>query len=115
MSSQIRKDFEAWATSHHGTYNVGKVDDVYSNRAVMDHWFVWNAACKSYAMQLRNAAYNEIIEFVLQNDDTDILRCWNEGDWEAIHDEWPEFNIMTEAQQNLMRESGFDPTIFEKR
>lgn len=60
-------------------------------------------------------AYNEVIEFTLKERDLDFLRCWQEGDWAAIHDEWPDFNLFTEAQINLMKESGFDPDLLIRK
>lgn len=51
-------------------------------------------------------AYNEVIEFVIQNRDLQFLQCWQEGDLKAIIDEWPEFDINSEAQQRLISESG---------
>jgi hypothetical protein len=50
--------------------------------------------------------YNEAIDFAVQNRDIQFLQCWQEGDWKAIIEEWPEFDINSEAQQWLIKESG---------
>lgn len=56
-------------------------------------------------IELLAASYNEVIEFVIQNRDLQFLQCWQEGDWKVIIEEWPEFDINSEAQQWLINES----------
>jgi hypothetical protein len=51
-------------------------------------------------------AYNEAIEFTIDMRDLDFLRCWQEGDWQCIIDEWSDFDIQSEAQQWLIEQSG---------
>jgi hypothetical protein len=67
------------------------------NRAAM--WRGINAACKLLRRQspATSAAGQDAavaaIEFALRDDDgcgMDFLRCWNEGDFDAIRNEWPE-------------------------
>ena len=42
-------------------------------------------------LPLENDAAVEAIQFALANDEgLAFLRCWNEGDFQAIRDEWPE-------------------------
>lgn len=73
------------------------------------HLAVTNQAeVKAQAVENARNCYNEVLEFVLSERDLDFLRCWVEGDWEAINEEWPEFNIRSEAQLRLMQESGYD-------
>lgn len=36
--------------------------------------------------------FTQVIEFAIETDEPkEFLRCWLEGDWQAIKDEWPEF------------------------
>lgn len=36
--------------------------------------------------------FTQVIEFAIETDEPKaFLRCWSEGDWESIKDEWPEF------------------------
>ncbi len=66
------------------------------------------ADVKEQAVEDCRESYNEALEFATGNRDWDFLDCWIEGDWQAINDEWPEFNLQSEAQLSLMQESGFD-------
>lgn len=62
--------------------------------------------------QLTIQAYNEAITYTLKNDDgygLAFLNCWNEGDWLSIHNEWPEFDLNSEAQKWLITQSGGMP------
>jgi hypothetical protein len=66
--------------------------------------------------QLTVQAYNEVIEFILEatisSDYMDrhyFLEAWNQGDWCAIQNDWPEFNLNSEAQQHVINESGGMP------
>ena len=58
------------------------------------------------SFNLLQDSYNEVIQFVIEQRDLDFLHCWFEGDWKAIKEEWPEFDINSEAQQLLIQESG---------
>lgn len=61
-------------------------------------------------------ASNEAIQYaidlaLLDSDDSmSFLQAWNEGDWTYIEDMFPNFNINSEAQQALIKESGGMPT-----
>jgi hypothetical protein len=57
-------------------------------------------------------AYNEAVQHAIQNDDgcgLAFLETWVEGDWPKLAEEWPEFDLNSEAQQLLIKESGGMP------
>lgn len=59
--------------------------------------------------ELLQEAYNEAIEFALLDLDgygLAFLQHWTEGNWHTIAEEWKDFNINSEAQQYLIKESG---------
>lgn len=63
-------------------------------------------------IELIKESYNEAIEYAIKNDDgygLAFLEHWSEGNWCVINDEWPEFNLNSEAQQHLIKESGGMP------
>lgn len=66
--------------------------------------------------ELLSEAANEAIQYsldlsLLSSDDAmSFLQAWNEGDWTYIVDSFPNFNINSEAQQVLIKESGGMPT-----
>lgn len=45
-----------------------------------------------------------------RDDAINFLDRWNEGDWKYLIEHYPEFNIMSEAQQALIKESGGMPS-----
>ncbi|WGH49666.1 hypothetical protein [Alishewanella phage vB_AspM_Slicko01] len=51
-------------------------------------------------------AYNEIIEFTIDEQDIDVLQCWSEGEWRLIEENWPDFDMTTPAQKNIIKMSG---------
>lgn len=44
-------------------------------------------------------AFNAALDFALDDCDdheaTAFLRCWREGDWQAISEQWPGFDLST--------------------
>lgn len=63
---------------------------------------------KNKRHSLLECAQNEAISYAMCNLDFDFYRCWSEGDWKSIRDEWPDFDIFSESQIFLMKESGFN-------
>ncbi len=56
----------------------------------MRHLPGWLERMKGKCMQTQNSAV-AAIQFALETDDgLAFLRCWNEGNFEAIRREWPE-------------------------
>lgn len=67
--------------------------------------------------ELLAEASNEAIQFTLDGFDSSdyesaiqFLQYWYEGDWPAIQKYYPEFDLNSEAQQALIKESGGMPT-----
>ncbi|WGH49863.1 hypothetical protein [Alishewanella phage vB_AspM_Slickus01] len=57
-------------------------------------------------MTLLTQAYNEIIEFTIDKQDIAVLKCWSEGEWRLIEENWPDFDMNTPAQKNIIKMSG---------
>lgn len=56
----------------------------------MHHLLGWLERMKEKYMQTQNSAVSAV-QFALETDDgLAFLRCWNEGNFEAIRREWPE-------------------------
>ena len=58
-----------------------------------------------------NEAPIELIKWAAEtrvhsDDVIEVIRLWNEGDWETIIKEFPEFDMTTPAQQALIAASG---------
>ena len=48
--------------------------------------------------------FNDAIDFAIDDDDPKaFLRCWREGDWEALSEEWPDFKLPTIAYEGEPR------------
>lgn len=45
-----------------------------------------------------------VIEFAIHDDEpAAFLKCWQEGDWETIRNEWPDFKLSDDQTQTSQR------------
>lgn len=75
--NQLQQDFEEWATSYHGAYNLGKVTIpvlVYSNHNVHHDWDMWQRVHNIYHKDIvvefpPTIVLNGSVETVMLDDD----------------------------------------------
>lgn len=65
--TQSQKEFEAWAVTHYGIYNIGSVDGHYSNPLVSHDWFVWQRSRAAMVVEL-----------------PDVKKCENQFEYQAL-------------------------------
>ena len=68
--SKLQQDFEEWATSYHGAYNIGKVSIpvlVYSNHNVHHDWTMWQRVYNKYSQD--NQKYIDLLKDIYYNYD----------------------------------------------